>query len=84
MTRPKKDGSFLFEHSVLAATYSCLTTTIGADGLNCRVRDENGCNTVAKPPTQKAQIGVSRAGFCSFILKTKQVKAENKSHRIFP
>ena len=40
---------------MLAATYSCLATTIGADGLNCRVRNENGCNTVAKPPTQKAQ-----------------------------
>ncbi len=40
---------------VLAATYSCLATTIGADGLNCRVRNENGCNTVAKPPGQKEQ-----------------------------
>ena len=33
---------FRFEHSVLAVTYSCLATTIGAGGLNCRVRNENG------------------------------------------
>ena len=48
-------GCFNFEHSVLAATYSRLATTIGADELNCRVRKENGCTLIAKPPTQKAR-----------------------------
>jgi hypothetical protein len=40
---------------VLAATYSRLSTTIGAEGLNCRVRNENGCTPFAKPPTQNLQ-----------------------------
>jgi hypothetical protein len=37
---------------VLAPTYSCLTTTIGAGELNCRVRNENGCDLSAKAPEQ--------------------------------
>src|SRR3989344_6091853 len=57
------------EYSVLAATYSCLTTTIGADGLNCRVRNENGCNTVAKPPTHNIRISNVHQRTCS--LKTE-------------
>jgi hypothetical protein len=34
--------------TVLAMTYSCLATTIGAAGLNFRVRDGNGCTSNAK------------------------------------
>src|SRR3989344_6002474 len=44
-----------FKNYVLAATYSCLATTIGADGLNYRVRNENGCTPIAKPPTHNFQ-----------------------------
>ena len=29
---------------MLAPTYSCIATTIGSTGLNCRVRNENGCD----------------------------------------
>ena len=29
---------------------SVKTTTIAASGLNCRVRNENGCDPAAKPP----------------------------------
>ena len=65
------------EYSVLAATYSCLTTTIGADGLNCRVRNENGCNTVAKPPTHNIRFS-SLSETCS--LKTE---GDNLKERIF-
>src|SRR3989344_526469 len=57
-----------FEHSVLAATYSRLSTTIGADGLNCRVRKENGCFPIAKPPTQKAQT------FCLIFYEKRYIK----------
>ena len=31
-----------------APTYSCLTATIGAEVLNCRVRDGNGCTHFAR------------------------------------
>ena len=48
-------GAFYFKRSVLAATYSRLATTIGAEGLNCRVRNENGCFPFAKPPTHNFQ-----------------------------
>jgi hypothetical protein len=40
---------------VLAPTYSCLATTIGSDGLNYRVRDENGCTPIDKAPTRNTQ-----------------------------
>gem|GEM_PF-5907795 len=45
----------MFKNYVLAATYSRLSTTIGAEGLNCRVRNENGCTPFAKPPTHNFQ-----------------------------
>ena len=57
--QPFGTGRFSFEFFVLAATYSCLATTIGAEGLNCRVRNENGCTPFAKPPTQNTQKNFS-------------------------
>ncbi len=40
---------------MLALTYSPLSSTIGAGGLNFRVRNENGCDPAAKAPAQRAQ-----------------------------
>ena len=40
---------------VLAATYSRLATTIGADGLNFRVRKENGCDPSDEALAQNIQ-----------------------------
>ena len=48
-------GLFCFERSVLAPSYSRLSTTIASGGLNCRVRNENGCTPSDEAPTQKAQ-----------------------------
>lgn len=47
-------GVFCLKCSVLAASYSCLSTTIASTGLNCRVRNENGCDPGDKPPEQSA------------------------------
>jgi hypothetical protein len=45
------------QHLKLAATYSPFKeSTIGARGLNFRVRNENGCTPAAKPPTLKADF----------------------------
>ena len=39
---------------MLAMTYSPFKeSTIGASGLNFRVRNENGCTPTAEPPTYK-------------------------------
>jgi len=35
------------EYIVQAPAYFCLAAIIGADRLNCRVRDGNGCDPVA-------------------------------------
>jgi len=51
-------GFIYFEHSVLAPTYSPLASTIGSGGLNCRVRNENGCTPSDEAPTQRAQISL--------------------------
>ena len=40
---------------VLATSYSCLATTIASTGLNCRVRNENGCDTSDKSPERNFQ-----------------------------
>ena len=53
--KPAHTRGFCFEHSVLAPTYSRLSTTIGAGGLNYRVRNENGCDPTAEAPARNAQ-----------------------------
>ncbi len=47
---------FIFALFVLATSYSCLATTIASGGLNCRVRNENGCGPSDKSPGQKEQL----------------------------
>ncbi len=44
------------QHLKLAVTYSPLASTIGAEKLNFRVRNGNGCTLLAKPPTLKADF----------------------------
>ena len=44
-----------FTLSVLATSYSRLSTTIASRGLNCRVRNENGCDPSDKAPEQNFQ-----------------------------
>ena len=46
----------LFALSVLATSYSRLSTTIASAGLNFRVRKENGCDPCDESPGQKEQI----------------------------
>src|SRR3989344_5362674 len=43
------------ENCVLAASYSPLSSTIASTGLNCRVRNENGCDPSDKPPERNFQ-----------------------------
>src|SRR3989344_7021737 len=45
----------LLELSVLAPSYSRLSTTIASRGLNCRVRNENGWDPSDEALAQKAQ-----------------------------
>ncbi len=52
--------SFLYakiQHLVLALSYSPLASTIASTELNCRVRNENGCDLCDKAPKLKV-------GFC--------------------
>ncbi len=35
------------------------TSTIGSGGLNCRVRNENGCGPTDKPPEQNIQSNLN-------------------------
>src|SRR3989338_10983276 len=56
----RRRGFRFFEHSVLAPTYSRLSTTIGAGGLNFRVRKENGCDPTAEAPARSAQACLRR------------------------
>ena len=62
-TQPARDvRAARFEFSVLAPSYSCLSTTIASGGLNCRVRNENGCTPSDKAPTQNTQKILNRYG----------------------
>ena len=49
----------MIEEFVLAPSYSRLSTTIASTGLNCRVRNENGCNPTDEAPEQNLQSSLS-------------------------
>ena len=49
-------GGFCFTYSVLATSYSRLATTIASTGLNCRVRNENGCDPSDESPELKTYL----------------------------
>ena len=65
----------IFGKNNAAITYSRLATTIGAGGLNFRVRNENGCDPTAEAPAQNAQscctayADTTNTAFCSSNLK---------------
>src|SRR3989338_561591 len=46
------------EYSVLAPSYSCLTTTIASTRLNYRVRNENGCDPGDKALARNTRYSV--------------------------
>lgn len=57
-TKNRPKGGLLFKCIVLAASYSPLHKgTIASTGLNCRVRNENGCGPRDEPPRQYIQCG---------------------------
>ena len=53
--RRSPSGDLLFKYSVLAPSYSRLSTTIASRGLNFRVRKENGCDPSDEAPEQDTQ-----------------------------
>src|SRR3989344_2657633 len=55
-------GVFCVESSVLATSYSRLSTTIASTGLNCRVRKENGCCPSDKSPERSFQRPIFLSG----------------------
>ena len=55
-----RQEKLVIERTVLAPTYSPLASTIGSGGLNCRVRNEDGCTPADEAPTQYVQSFLER------------------------
>ncbi len=49
---------FVIENLVLAPSYSPFSSTIATTRLNCRVRNENGCDPRVKAPKPNFQFSM--------------------------
>ena len=63
-------GFFIFNPKCLALTYSCSKATIGADELNCSVRDGKRCILIARN-TKHSRLNKKLTGSLDYARDTQ-------------
>jgi hypothetical protein len=58
-------------------------STIGANELNFRVRNENGCDPIAKAPAQSMQFNSTRTEYLNYVFNIRYaVEIIDVTHRV--